>query len=589
MALDPAISLDVGRGVTQPEDFLTAGTQAAALGNATAVAMQRVQQAKDMAAINAAFTQAQGDPDKTQDLLNQSGSATAAATWQQNVNAQRKQMADQHDQALKSTEAGFGIASQVANTLDSTSTPEQYAAAKLAIGGVMGQQGKPVLDAVMPDNPNPSDIPGIVSKVQGLSQTAKEHVDAARQAVQDFSDGKTQSAVARSLAMINTGDPAQDLAQRGAMLNTLHERYGSTIDPILQSFVPLIKQGAAPGDILSAGGIKPTETIVPKGSTVLQTPAGGGAPTPVFTAAPGPPTNEAELAMDAANASSPTSKQSQAALARLQAMHPPAAAVTVQMSDPAVDQAAQKYLDTGQLPGGFGAAAIARNNAIMNRAAQMSPGARLAANSAEYKANSATLTPLTKSLSNLTAFENTANANLKQFTDLAAQIPDTGIPWLNTPVRSLSQNVVGSTLMPAVNAARQVALTEISRIVSNPNLTGQLSDSARSEVMGLSPENATIPQIKRVVGVLQQDMANRRTSMAAQVSDIQNRLGIAPGQSTGATTPAPAPSATLPPPAAGMVRVRSKEGTIVDIPKANLATAQQRGATLLSAGAAGGG
>ena len=81
MALDPAISLDVGRGVTQPEDFLTAGTQAAALGNATAVAMQRVQQAKDMAAINAAFTQAQGDPDKTQDLLNQSGSATAAATW----------------------------------------------------------------------------------------------------------------------------------------------------------------------------------------------------------------------------------------------------------------------------------------------------------------------------------------------------------------------------------------------------------------------------------------------------------------------------------------------------------------------------
>lgn len=202
-----------------------------------------------------------------------------------------------------------------------------------------------------------------------------------------------------------------------------------------------------------------------------------------------------------------------------------ASAVTVSMTDPAIDQAAQKYLDTGQLPSGMGGAAVTRNNQIMNRAAQINGGASLSANSAEYAANKSTLTAATKQLNNLQAFENTANANLKQFTDLANAIPDTGVPWLNTPVRALSQNLVGSTAMPAVNAARQVALTEISRIVSNPNLTGQLSDSARSEVMGLSPDSATLPQIKAVVNVLQQDMANRRTALQAQVSGIQSRLG----------------------------------------------------------------
>jgi hypothetical protein len=204
-----------------------------------------------------------------------------------------------------------------------------------------------------------------------------------------------------------------------------------------------------------------------------------------------------------------------------------------QLSDAAIDQAAQKYLDTGALPAmGMGGAGGARQ-AIMNRAAVIGGNQKLSVNSAEYKANTGSLNTITKQLDNLTSFENTANKNLKQFTDLAAKIPDTGVPWLNTPVRSLSQNLVGSDLMPAVNAARQVALTEISRIVSNPNLTGQLSDSARNEVMSLSPANATIPQIKRVVAVLQQDMQNRRSSVAQQKQDIERRLGATPPADTG--------------------------------------------------------
>lgn len=197
------------------------------------------------------------------------------------------------------------------------------------------------------------------------------------------------------------------------------------------------------------------------------------------------------------------------------------------MPDEALNQAADKYYTTGILPSiGIGNAAAADKRAIMARSGERHPGAVLAANSAEYSANKSTLTKLTQQLNAVEAFENTGLKNLKQFTDIAATVPDTGIPWLNSPIRALSSSLVGSENMAAFNAARQVALTEISKVVNNPNLTGTLSDSARQEVLNLSPENATFNQIKRVANVLTTDMQNRHSSLDDQKRDIEGRLGI---------------------------------------------------------------
>jgi hypothetical protein len=205
------------------------------------------------------------------------------------------------------------------------------------------------------------------------------------------------------------------------------------------------------------------------------------------------------------------------------------------LGEEALNQAADRYFETGVLPPlGMGSAAANNRVAIMNRAGERHAGGNLSINSAAFAANKATLTQLTKQLNAVEAFENTGLKNLKLFTDAAANIPDTGIPWLNTPVRALSQNVVGDANMAAVNAARQVALTEISRVISNPNLTGALSDSAREEVLNIVPANATFPQIKRVAAILEQDMANRRTSIADQKADIERRMGGATGAGGGA-------------------------------------------------------
>jgi hypothetical protein len=133
----------------------------------------------------------------------------------------------------------------------------------------------------------------------------------------------------------------------------------------------------------------------------------------------------------------------------------------------------------------------------------------------------------------IASFEQTAQKNLDLFLGLAGKIPDTGIPWLNRPLRDLNQNLVGSENMAAVNAARQVANNEIAKVTSGGGLGGVLSDSARNEVAGYNPNNATFAQTKAVANILKQDMANRHQSMDATLSDIKSRIGGVPSVAPG--------------------------------------------------------
>jgi hypothetical protein len=106
----------------------------------------------------------------------------------------------------------------------------------------------------------------------------------------------------------------------------------------------------------------------------------------------------------------------------------------------------------------------------------------------------------------------------------------------------LTKEIVGSDNMAAATAARDVALREIARVTNDPNLSGVLSDSARQEVSALSPQNATLAQIKAVAKVLRQDMANVHGSLTDQIGDIQKRIAAPPG---GAATAGPSAGPTL--------------------------------------------
>jgi hypothetical protein len=210
------------------------------------------------------------------------------------------------------------------------------------------------------------------------------------------------------------------------------------------------------------------------------------------------------------------------------------------MTPDAFDQAAEKYISTGVLPpSGRGGPSLALNKAIMNRGAELHPGASLAANSAEYKANSDSLKKLQTSFDQVTAFENTAGKNLDVFLNTAKKVVDAGSPWINKPLRAIDAAGLGGDDQAAFNAARTTALTEIAKVLNSSNASGVLSDSARHEVEGLIGPGATLQQVMSAANVLKKDMANRHQSYQQQIQDIQGRLGAK-------NNPPPAPAAPAP-------------------------------------------
>jgi len=160
---------------------------------------------------------------------------------------------------------------------------------------------------------------------------------------------------------------------------------------------------------------------------------------------------------------------------------------------------------------------------------------------ASGQAATAALKKRTDQLSNIRAFEGTASDNLDLFLKTAKPIMDTGSPWLNKPLRSVDVRGLGAGDIAAFNAARQVALTEIAKVTNNANLVGVLNESARNEVMGLIPEDATLEQIYKVAGVLKQDMANRRTHLEGEIAELQKQLGGAGPNEKAAPSPATQP------------------------------------------------
>jgi hypothetical protein len=205
------------------------------------------------------------------------------------------------------------------------------------------------------------------------------------------------------------------------------------------------------------------------------------------------------------------------------------------LSPEGLDAAALNYAKTGMVPP-LGMGDKNTRKLIINRAAQMMPGLDIASAKADFTANSASLTGLQKQRDAIGAFEQTAMKNIDVFLDAAGKIVDTGSPLANTLVRQASGKLLGSPDQAAYDAARQVAINEIAKITSNPNLSGTLSDSARHEVDAFNPQNATLKQTVAVMRLLKRDMQNRTHALDEQLGTIKGRIGKASG-----TTPAAAP------------------------------------------------
>lgn len=197
----------------------------------------------------------------------------------------------------------------------------------------------------------------------------------------------------------------------------------------------------------------------------------------------------------------------------------------VTLTPEAKTKMAEMFATTGALPSlGMGKAASQQRSDIINQAAKDFPQVDFATNKAAFQANQGSLRNLQKQQDAIEGFENTAGKNLDQFLNTAKRVVDTGSPLINKPLRSIGKEAFGSENQAAFDTARQVAVTEIAKVLNNPSGSAAVSDSNRKEIQDLIGPNASLKQIYRAAEILRQDMSNRRDSGREQIKAIQSRI-----------------------------------------------------------------
>lgn len=203
----------------------------------------------------------------------------------------------------------------------------------------------------------------------------------------------------------------------------------------------------------------------------------------------------------------------------------------------------QMFLRTGQYPA-FGAdrggllrqnfdAAVTNYTAAKNGQPGLS-GDDMAMQGANFAADKKSLADIQPKYDAVTAFMNTADANQVLLKEVLSKVPSTGITGLNGLARAASQ-VLGSDDMAQFNAAVKTLNDEYARIISQPNLSGVLTDSAREEMKSVLSPNAQPSQILRALETVGREGHNRQLMFKQQLDEIRGRMAPKSGPASSET------------------------------------------------------
>jgi hypothetical protein len=216
----------------------------------------------------------------------------------------------------------------------------------------------------------------------------------------------------------------------------------------------------------------------------------------------------------------------------------------VRMTPNGLYQAAMNNIATGQFPPtgrGSDPASVATRTAITSKVGAIAAAAGMdePALRAFYKSNAASLAQQQKMQDSVQGFMATADKNAALLQESLKNIPDVGVPLFNKPLRAFASSVSGDPNMSRVATYLQSVQNEYARIIAQPNLAGQLTDSARHEAEALLDPKATVPQILASIDALQKEGNNRLVSVGEQIQRIQQRMQVGPSAAP------PAPSAPI--------------------------------------------
>lgn len=185
----------------------------------------------------------------------------------------------------------------------------------------------------------------------------------------------------------------------------------------------------------------------------------------------------------------------------------------------AVDAAAARYNIDGTLPPmGIGKQGTAGRSKILNRAAELQKAAGVAPDDQRWaqldaKARAGALTQVTKDLAAIRPYKEMLDKNADIAIDLAGKILKTNVALVNKPITWIAQNMTSSPDVAEFVAQNHFVTTEAARVLSNPRLVGQLTDTAVREMKSVIDGNAPLGSYVRVLQRIKSDGTNRTEAM----------------------------------------------------------------------------
>jgi hypothetical protein len=150
------------------------------------------------------------------------------------------------------------------------------------------------------------------------------------------------------------------------------------------------------------------------------------------------------------------------------------------------------------------------------------------------KANKEALNRLTTQQSQVEAFSQTAEKNMRVLESAIQNVSDLGAPFLNTPLRNIQEKFAGNPKVSAFTAAITPVQAEVAKILNSAGATtGMLTDTARGEMQAAISPGATPAQLKAALDIFRQDIANRKSTYEAMIKDLTEQSAVG-----GSNTPA---------------------------------------------------
>lgn len=163
---------------------------------------------------------------------------------------------------------------------------------------------------------------------------------------------------------------------------------------------------------------------------------------------------------------------------------------------------------------------------------------------ATAKANIKSVGELVPMRNAISAYETVARNNGDRFLELAKKVNTSGVPLINSAER-LGKLASGNADAAEMMQVLQNYQTETARIIANPKLTGQLTDTARKEIENVIPANVTPAQASRIINRLNFEFELRGRGLDDSIAKAQS--GLTPGSTV---APPASPAMTQAPPAA---------------------------------------